>query len=254
MKLIRRDPDQVIYSLMIGFLLPMILIFIVKNYILSYVFLVLALSFLGGYFFYGFRIMEKKDLGIYLFLALFCGLFMPYIFSWIHELSHAITVIINGIDVTGIKVDYPMDGNTYFAEGTNFTNRESIAIWINLSGSLGSFPSAVIINRVAYKKIRFSIFLPLFMITIFRIVSECCGWIGGIGDYINGIDSGNDIYRVLYYLQLDELLIPMVPLIILGVLIFFLLALIVWFVGFNLIKRIREERITIKKNNQKELN
>ena len=243
MKLIRIDPDLVIYSLMIGFLLPMILIFIVKNYILRYVFLVLTLSFFGGFFFYGiFRVMEKKDLGIYLFLALLCGLYMPWIFSWIHELSHAITVINLGIDVTGIEVYYPMGGNTYFAEGTNFTDRESIAILINLSGSLGSFQSAVIINRIIYHfKIKFSIFLPLFTITIFRIVSEFIGWIRGIGDYINGIDSGNDVYRVLYYLQLDKLLIPMVPLIIQATLIFFLIVLLVWF-AVNLRKRIREER------------
>jgi len=253
--LIRKYLDFERIPLLIGTLLPIILYLIVDNKILRHVFLVLSFSFFGGLLFYGvFGIIEKKDLGIYFLLALFCGLCIPSIFSLIHELFHAITVIINGIEVIGIKVDYPMGGSTFMPEGTNFTNREDIAIWINLSGSLGSFPLAVIINRVAYKKFRFSIFLPLFMITIFRIVSECFGWIGGIGDYINGIDSGNDIYKVLYYLQLDKHLIRIIPLIILGVLIFFLLALIVWFVGFNLIKRIREERIIIKKNNQKELN
>ena len=249
MKFERRDRDWLIYSLIIGALLPMILIFVAKNTILKYVFLVLTVSFLGGFFLYDFFIIrEKKDLWIFLFLAIVCGLCIPYIFTWIHELSHAITVNHFGIDVTKIKVCYPMDGDTFMPEGTNFTNRENIAIWINLSGSLGSFPLAIAINRIIYHvKIRFSIFLPLFTITIFRIVSELCGWIGGIQDYIYGIDSGNDIFKVLYYLQLDGHLIRIIPLIILGVLIFFLLALLVWFVGFNLIKRIREEKVPLKK-------
>ncbi len=243
MKFERRDRDWLIYSLLIGTLLPSILYLFVENKILRHVFLVLSFSFFGGLLFYGiFRIMEKKDLLIYLILAIVCGLCIPYLFTWIHELSHAITVNHFGIDVTKIKVCYPMGGATSMPEGIDFTNREGIAIWINLSGSLGSFPFAVTINRIIYHvKIKFSIFLPFFMITIFRIVSEAWGWIEGITAFVFGIDSGNDIFKVLYYLQLDKHLIRIIPLIILGALIFFLLALIVWFFRFNLIKRIREE-------------
>lgn len=151
MKLIVRDPDLVIFPLIIGFLLPIILIFIVENSILRHVFLVITLSFLSGFLFHGvFRIIEKKDLGLYLFLTFLCGLFMPLIFSLIHELSHAITAISLGIDVTRIEIYYPMGGITHLAKGSNFTNRENIAIMINLSGSLGSVLSTVSIIRIIY--------------------------------------------------------------------------------------------------------
>lgn len=237
--------------LIIGVILPAILYFIVENFIFRYIFLVFSLVFFSGLVFYDvIRIIEKKNLMIYLFLALLCGLFMPLIFTLIHELYHAITAIINGFRVLGIEVSYPMGGATHLAEDTNFIGRENIAILVYLSGSLGSVLSAGIINRIIYRlKTEFSVFLPLFIITSFRIIGELSGWIIGIDNYIKGIDSGNDAYKVLYYLQLDDPLILLVPLIMQGILIFSLIALLVWF-AFNLIKRIREERNAIKKNIQ----
>lgn len=196
-KLIRRDP-LVIFSLIIGVLLLAILYLIVENVILRYIFLVFALSFFSGLFFYDvFKIMGKKDLGIYLLVALLCGLYVPWIFSFVHELSHAITAIITGIKVIGIEVYYPYGGYV-------FLSPHIIAeryFWVPLSGSLGSISITYIFNRIIYhiKTIKFSIFFPLFMITSWRILVEVFSWIIGVDYFIKGLyDIEHDAVSFLY--------------------------------------------------------
>ncbi|KKN61160.1 hypothetical protein LCGC14_0524550 [marine sediment metagenome] len=242
--MIRRDP-LVIFYLIIGVILPAILSLIVENVILKYIFMVFALSFFSILFFYDvFKIIEKNDIVIYLSLMLFCGLVIPWYFSLIHELSHAITAIINGIEISGIEMNYPMGGVTHLEKETNFIGRENVAILIFISGSLGSSLTAFILNRIAYKKITFSVFFPLFIITSLRIVFELLGWIIGVNYFIEGLsDNGFDPVGFLYYSQID-------PVFLLILLIVSLIVILGWFI-FNLIKRIREERNTIKKSIKK---
>ncbi len=184
---------------------------------------------------------HNKEGAMALILLLFCFLVFPYLFSWLHELCHAFIAIINGIEVIRIEVYYPMGGGTELAEGI-FIGREKVAILAYAFGSIGSLLIAGIINRILYHlNIRFSVFLPLFIITIFLIMDDLFDWIRGIEYYINGIESKHDAYYFLYYyFQIDDPLILIDPPILQGIIIFSSIVLLVWFV-FNLIKIIREE-------------
>ena len=83
----------------IGFFLVMVLLLIVnlvENRVLEHILLILDLSSLGVLVCYHFSLItKKKELKIFFLVTLGCGLFLPYLFTWIHELGHTITSPLN---------------------------------------------------------------------------------------------------------------------------------------------------------------
>ncbi len=240
---------------LVGFALVLSLVIIipayVENDIVRHILTVLVLSTLGVLICYHYSwITEKKELEIFFLVALGSGLCLPYLFSWIHELGHAITGIINGIEALEIDVFYPYGGVTHFPPLYFFSEDMVIKhYWIAALGSVGSVLIISILNRGLYhiKKIRFCFFFPLFVITSWGVLYEFNYLINGINDYINGINSPRDAYKFLFfYHQIDDPIIQIDPLFLRNGLIYLFIVILIWF-GFNLGKRIKKEIKIIKK-------
>lgn len=114
-----------------------------------------------------------------------------YLFSWVHELSHAITAIFNGLRITNLEVYWPYGGKvTYY-----FDSIEAIKLRIVIiAGSIGSVLVTLTLNRIIYyyRSIKFSIFMPLFGVTGYWMYFELNYWISGIGYWIRGVDVVTD--------------------------------------------------------------
>lgn len=232
--------------------IPFVLVFIlvislVENDILRHILLTLDLTILGALGCYFFSLItERKELKIFFLLALFSGLLLPYLFSWVHEFSHAFTILfIDEIDFLGIEVVYPYGGITRTRQPLLIFDEDLLKLcWLNFSGSVGSIIIVLIFNRIIYhtKKISFSWFLPLFTTTSWWILYELGYWISGIDYYLDGNEVLHDAYRFLYYyLHIDNPVISIDPLILRNLVICFAIFFLIWSV-LNIRKRIKKIR------------
>ncbi len=245
LKIEKKEPLIIFYLLIISIVSIIIIAnLIITNLVLRYIFIVLTVSILSAFLFYKFSFITKKeDMKIFLIFTVACWLTFPWFFTWIHELSHAITAFINEFEVLGVEIDWPYGGITHLPPDS-WLILETRAIgycWVYLSGSVISVLVISIINRGIYyiKKIRFSVFFPVFMITSWWILYELSYWITGTTNYIKGIYKLNDAYGFLaLYLQINDPFISINPVILRDVMVLVLLILLIWF-PINLLKRIR---------------
>ena len=157
--------------------------FFISIFYLRYIFIVLTLSVLSVSLFYKFSfITKKKNLRFILIFTVFCWLALPYFFTLVHELSHTITALINGFEVLSIEIHWPYGGSTHLPPdgGIILETRAIGYCWVSFSGSVISILVISILNRGIYhiKKIRFSVFFPVFMITCWWILFEIFYWFG----------------------------------------------------------------------------
>ena len=140
--------------------------------------------------------MDKKLL-IKNFIMIICLsliniLIMPFISSFIHELSHFIMAKIFGFSDVRLIVYYPYGGNTTFKFPMiiplDDPRVEQFRIII-IAGSLGAFIFALLINVLItfYKKLRFSIYFPFFASTFAIMFLEIMYWFNGV--YIESLDA-----------------------------------------------------------------
>lgn len=255
MKLEKKETVLIIFYLLI---ISIVIIFITADFIFKilipkHIFIVLTVSFLSVFLFYKFSFITKKgDLKFFLILTVICWMTLPFFFTLIHELSHVITALINGFEVLSIEIYWPYGGSTHLPPD-NWVILESRAVgycWISLSGSMISVLVISILNRGIYhiKKIRFSVFFPVFMITSWWILYEITYWFGGVTSYIKGIYNLNDAYTFLYlYQQFDGPFISIDPILLRYILAGVLVVLLIWF-PINLLKRIRIWRAILTNN------
>ena len=246
MKLEKKETVLIIFYLLI---ISIVIIFIAADFIFKflipkYIFIVLTVSFLSVFLFYKFSFITKKgDLKFFLILTVICWMTLPFFFTLIHELSHVITALINGFEVLSIEIYWPYGGRTHLSPNS-WVVLKSEAVgycWISLSGSVISVLGISILNRGIYhiKKIRFSVFFPIFLITSWWILFEIFYWLDGVTSYINGTYNLNDAYTFLYlYLQFNNPIISIDPIILRYILVGVLVVLLIWF-PINLLKRIR---------------
>lgn len=246
MKLKKKECDLIIFSLLIIGIASIIIIAdtIFTNLILKHISIVLTVSILSTFLFYKFSfITKKRDLKFFLIFTVGGWLILPWFFTLVHELSHAITALVNGFEVLGIEINWPYGGSTYLPPD-NWVILETRAIrycWVSLSGSMISILIISILNRAIYhsKMIRFYVFFPLFMITSWWILFEIAYWITGTVSYMKGIEPSSDAYKFLYlYLQIGDPFILIDPEVLRITLVGFFLVLLIWF-PINLLKRIK---------------
>ena len=154
--------------------------------------------------------------------------FINYFFSFIHELCHYIPAIIFGFKVHELVVFFPSGGYIRISDPRliipDAVNKLRIYI---LTGSIGAFFLALLINRLVYRKkdLRSIIFFPLFFGTSYVMVSTLFYWVLGPFRY------GTDPYD---FLLMTEEIDPFV----LSVTSFYLTLFLSLYLLYNLIIRI----------------
>ncbi|KKM68862.1 hypothetical protein LCGC14_1456650 [marine sediment metagenome] len=242
----KKEHDLIFFFLLITSIVGVIIIgdLIFPVLILKHIFIVLTVSFLSTFLFYKFSFISKKrDLKFFLILTVVCWLALPWFFTLIHELSHAITSLINGFEVINIEINWPYGGETNLPPDSWVIPevRKIGYTRVSLSGSLVSVLIISILNRGIYhiKEIRVSVFFPIFMITSWWILFEVLYWFNGITSYIKGIGMMNDAYQFLYlYLQLSDPFILIDPNLLRIIIAGIFAVLLIWF-PMNLLKRIK---------------
>jgi len=123
---------------------------------------------------------------------LICVFFFPYLSSWVHELSHFLLANLYGFENVQLEVYYPMGGNITFSMDPYLPfddPRIEQLRMVLIAGSLGDtifLLSLLFISSIS-KKIRFSLYIPIFLLTFFMITHEITYWITGMS--VLGSDS-----------------------------------------------------------------
>ena len=142
-----------------------------------------------------------KKLFIWIFMFVFCYCTIPYCISWIHELSHAITAIMNGFKVTNIEVSWPHGGSTTLQFESPFLTGDEVKKYslVLVAGSIGAFCVSLGLTRIIYhiKKVKFIFFLPIFITLSHRMLYEIKYWIDGINYWREGILVVHDSAQLL---------------------------------------------------------
>jgi len=166
-------------------------------------------------------------------MYVFCLCTIPYFISWIHELSHAITAIMNGFKVTNIEVSWPHGGSTTLQFESPFLTGDEVKKYslVLVAGSIGAFCVSLGLTRIIYhiKKVKFKFFLPIFITLGHRMLYEIKYWIDGINYWREGISVVHDSTKLL---NINSNINP------LGLLIFLicLIFLIITWLGINLVR------------------
>ena len=89
-----------------------------------------------------------------MFVLCYCTI--PYCISWIHELSHAITAIMNGYKATNIEVSWPHGGSTTLLFESPFLTGDEVnkySLVIATGSIISSTPESWMFNNPSCRRV-----------------------------------------------------------------------------------------------------
>ena len=172
---------------------------------------------------------------LFIFLV---GIPLTYIFTFIHEFSHAITGLFSGIQIEKIRILGPREGYT----NHSILSSNIIMSLFSIAGSMGEilFGSILLILIYRNKSMILNVFIPIYCVIGFNIIYNPLYWLSSV--YIGKGDAA----AVLFYNpQISHQLLLTICIFVLSGLILLLL--------FLLKRKIIHRRDLFMKNNYPEL-
>ena len=137
----------------------------------------------------------KKIFIIKLFLGVFflflVGIPLTYIFTVVHEFSHAITGLFSGVQIEKIRILSPREG---FTEHSVLSSNVIMSLF-SIAGSMGEilFGSILLILIYRNKSMKLNVFIPIYCVIGYNIIYNPFYWLSSV--YIGKGDAA----AVLFY-------------------------------------------------------
>ena len=168
----------------------------------------------------------------------FVGIPLTYIFTVIHEFSHAIVGLFSGIQIEKIRILGPREGYT----NHSMLSSNVIMSLFSIAGSMGEilFESVLLILIYRNKSLKLKVFIPIYCVIAYNIIYNPLYWLSSV------YKGKGDAAAVLFYnSQISHQLLLTICIIVLIGLILLL--------GFLLMRKIIHRKNLFMKNNHPEL-